>query len=653
MSDESESLMGRPGPDGRFGEFGGRFVPESLMPACLELEKWFDDAWADPAFRAELDGLLRDYGGRPTPVTECTRLSERLGVRVLLKREDLAHTGSHKLNNVVGQALLTKRMGKARMIAETGAGQHGVASATAAALFGLECTVFMGEVDTKRQELNVFRMELLGAEVRTVTSGSRTLKDAVNEAMREWVATVDTTHYCLGSVMGPHPVPLHGAPVPARRRRGSAGAVRRPARRRRTRRRGGLHRRRLERGGDLRRFRRHPARLVGVEAAGGAAVTNGIPGVLHGMYSRLLQDEAGQIEEAESISAGLDYPGLGPEHAHLAAIGRAEYSMATDDEVLEAFRLLSHTEGIIPALESAHAVAWVAKSAGTDALPAGSTVLITLSGRGDKDVAQVREIFGRRAMPDLEKELRAGREQGRKLLIPYLMGGMTDDWTQSLAAVVAAGADAVEVGIPFSDPMMDGPVIQEAALRALQRGTVPDQVLDGIARAEAPVPIAVMTYYNLVFRAGHKRMARSLAAAGVSGAILADLPIEEIDPWAAEADAAGIDTVLLVAPSSPPERVERICARARGFVYAVARMGVTGERVDLGSDVAKVVERIRRCTDMPVCVGVGVSTPDQAAEVCEVADGVVVGSALVRRLLEEQGPEGAAAFVGSFRDAID
>src|ERR1700691_2244429 len=250
-------------------------------------------------------------------------------------------------------------------------------------------------------------------------------------------------------------------------------------------------------------------------------------------------------------------------------------------------------------------------------------------------------------MPELEKELRAGRERGRKLLIPYLMGGMADDWTQSLAAVIAAGADAVEVGIPFSDPMMDGPVIQEAALRALARGTVPDQVLDGIARAEAPVPVAVMTYYNLVFRAGHRRMARSLAEAGVSGAIIADLPIEEIAPWAVEADAAGIDTVLLVAPSSPPERVERICARARGFVYAVARMGVTGERADLGSDAARVVERVREHTDMPVCVGIGVSTPAQAAEVCRVADGVIVGSAVVRRLLQDEGPEGAAAFIGS------
>ena len=389
-------VMGRPGADGRFGEFGGRFVPESLMPACLELEKWFDDAWGDPEFRSELDGLLHHYGGRPTPVTECRRLSERLGVRVLLKREDLAHTGSHKLNNVVGQALLTKRMGKSRMISETGAGQHGVASATAAALFGLECTVFMGEVDTKRQELNVFRMELLGAEVRSVTSGSRTLKDAVNEAMREWVATVATTHYCLGSVMGPHPFPYmvrqlqsvvgheargqcrtmldgHDPDVVVACIGGGSNAA-----------------------GTFAGFAETRARLVGVEAAGGAAVTHGVPGVLHGMYSRLLQDEVGQIEEAESISAGLDYPGLGPEHAHLAAIGRAEYTTADDAEVLEAFRLLSHTEGIIPALESAHAVAWVARSAGTDDLPGGSTVLLTLSGRGDKDVAQVREILGRR-----------------------------------------------------------------------------------------------------------------------------------------------------------------------------------------------------------------------------------------------------------------
>ena len=387
-------VMGDPGPTGRFGDYGGRYVPEALVPACIELEAAFRDAWADPAFRSELDGILRNYGGRPTPVTECGRLSEHLGIRVLLKREDLAHTGSHKLNNVVGQGLLARRMGKHKLIAETGAGQHGVATATAAALFGMECIVYMGEVDTQRQELNVFRMELLGATVIPVTSGSRTLKDAVNEALRAWVASVGDTHYCLGSVMGPHPYPwmvrefqrvigdearlqcrelLHGADpdlVVACAGGGSNAA------------------------GIFAGFAdATSSELVAVEAAGGAAVTTGIPGVLHGMRSALIQDEAGQILEAESISAGLDYPGIGPEHAHLADLGRARYEAAGDRSVLDAFQLLARTEGILPALESAHALAWVVDATGRGEIAPGSTVLINLSGRGDKDVAQVRDIL--------------------------------------------------------------------------------------------------------------------------------------------------------------------------------------------------------------------------------------------------------------------
>ncbi len=388
----SGPVMGEPGPGGRFGEFGGRFVPESLVPACQELEAAFSEAWADPAFHGEFEEILTDYGGRPTPVTECRRLSERLGVRVLLKREDLAHTGSHKLNNVIGQALLARRMGKPRLVAETGAGQHGVASATAAALFGMECTVYMGEVDVERQALNVFRMELLGAEVVPVSSGSRTLKDAVNEAMRDWVATVERTHYCLGSVMGPHPYPWmvrelqrivgDEAREQCRVRLGGAdpdwvvACVG-----------GGSNA-----AGTFAGFADTDAALVGVEAAGGSAVGKGVPGVLHGMKSLLLQDEWGQILEAHSISAGLDYPGIGPEHAHLAAIGRARYVQAEDGEVLEVFKLLSETEGIIPAFESAHALAWVVREAGK-AIPTGDTVLVTLSGRGDKDVAQAREML--------------------------------------------------------------------------------------------------------------------------------------------------------------------------------------------------------------------------------------------------------------------
>ncbi len=385
-------VMNDPGEDGRFGEFGGRFVPEALIPACEQLDQAFRDAWSDVAFRDEFHHVLREFGGRPTPITYLARLSERLGLRIYAKREDLAHTGSHKINNVVGQSLLTRRMGKTRVIAETGAGQHGVATATAAARLGLECTVYMGELDTQRQALNVFRMELLGARVVPVTSGSRTLKDAVNEAMREWVTCVDDTHYCLGSVMGPHPFPWMvrefqsiigheasrqldelgvGTPdmVVACVGGGSNAA------------------------GIFAGFAESSAALVGVEAAGGAAISGGQPGVLHGMRSMLLQSESGQIEEAESISAGLDYPGIGPEHAHLAAIGRARYVGVGDEPVLDALQLLSRLEGIIPALESAHALAWIVAEAGRE-IPTGSSVLLNLSGRGDKDVAQVREILG-------------------------------------------------------------------------------------------------------------------------------------------------------------------------------------------------------------------------------------------------------------------
>ncbi len=383
--------MGPPDEGGHFGGFGGRFVPEALMPACVELEAAFRVAWSDPTFVDEFHLTLRQFAGRPTPVTPLARLSERLGVRIYAKREDLAHTGSHKINNVIGQTLLTRRMGKTRVIAETGAGQHGVATATAAARLGLDCTVFMGEVDTHRQELNVFRMELLGATVVPVTSGSRTLKDAVNEAMREWVTCVADTHYCLGSVMGPHPFPwmvrefqsVIGHEAAAQLDElgvGTPDAVVACVG-------GGSNA-----AGVFAGFSDTPARLIGVEAAGGAAVRNGSPGVLHGMRSLLLQDEFGQIEEAHSISAGLDYPGIGPEHAHLADVGRAEYYAIGDEDVLGALALLSETEGIIPALETAHAVAWIAREAG-HSLEAGTSVLLNLSGRGDKDVAQVRAMM--------------------------------------------------------------------------------------------------------------------------------------------------------------------------------------------------------------------------------------------------------------------
>ena len=361
--------------------------------ACAELDAAFRDAWADTAFRAELHRLLTDYAGRPSLLYEARRLSEELGCTLLLKREDLNHTGSHKINNVLGQAMLAQRMGKHRVIAETGAGQHGVASATAAALLGLECVVYMGEVDMERQALNVFRMRLLGAEVRPASSGSRTLKDAINEAMRDWVASVEKSHYLLGSVMGPHPYPwmvreLHRVIGDEAREQCRALLGRDPD----------LVTACVGGGsnaiGLFSGFAELPdVELVGVEPAGGAAVGHGVPGIVHGSKSYLLQDEHGQVVEAESISAGLDYPGIGPEHAHLAAIGRARYEQVSDAEVIDAFGVLARTEGIIGALESAHALAWVLRA--KDEL-AGKTVILNLSGRGDKDVAQVAEILERR-----------------------------------------------------------------------------------------------------------------------------------------------------------------------------------------------------------------------------------------------------------------
>lgn len=384
-----------------FGQFGGRFVPEPLIAALDELDATYQAAKADPSFTAELAQLHRDYTGRPSIITEAKRFAAEFGdLRVFLKREDLNHTGSHKINNVMGQALIAKRMGKKRIIAETGAGQHGVASATAAAFFGLECVVYMGQVDTERQALNVARMKLLGATVVPVTTGSRTLKDAINEALRDWVANVDSTHYLLGTVAGPHPFPtmvrdFHSVignesraqlleltgrlpDVVAACVGGGSNAI-----------------------GIFHAFLDEPSvQLWGFEAAGdgvdtpfhAASLSKGVPGVLHGAMSYMLQDEDGQTAESHSISAGLDYPGVGPEHSWLKDLGRANYFGITDAQAMSAMKLLSQTEGIIPAIETAHALAGVEHLA--KVMPAGSHVLINLSGRGDKDMETAGRYFG-------------------------------------------------------------------------------------------------------------------------------------------------------------------------------------------------------------------------------------------------------------------
>ena len=381
----------------RFGQFGGRYVPETLIPALDELEDAYAAASRDAAFQREIDDLLKHYVGRPSPLSEAPRLSAKVRARVLLKREDLNHTGAHKINNTIGQVLLARRMGKKRIIAETGAGQHGVATATICARFGLECVVYMGEEDMRRQALNVYRMKLMGARVVPVTSGTRTLKDATTEAIRDWVESVNTSHYVIGSVVGPAPYP--------RMVRDFQAVIGREAREQVRERIGGLPRSVVacvgggsNAMGIFHAFVPEPAvELIGVEAAGegldterhSASLAKGSPGVLHGSLSYLLQDSSGQVHPAHSISAGLDYPGVGPEHAHLKASGRATYVAVTDAQALEGFGTLARLEGIIPALESAHAIAWVVESAGrwsTD-----EAVLVCVSGRGDKDVAQVME----------------------------------------------------------------------------------------------------------------------------------------------------------------------------------------------------------------------------------------------------------------------
>lgn len=394
----AEKLADHVGP--YFGEFGGRFVPESLIAALDELDQTYQVAKSDPSFLAELAHLHKTYTGRPSIITEAPKFAATIGdIRVFLKREDLNHTGSHKINNVLGQALLAKRMGKKRIIAETGAGQHGVASATAAALLGLDCVVYMGEIDTVRQALNVARMKLLGADVVAVTTGSRTLKDAINEALRDWVANVSGTHYLLGTVAGPHPFPtmvrdFHSViGIEARSQMiedfgslpdavvacvgGGSNAI-----------------------GIFHAFLDDDVRLIGMEAAGdgvstgrhAATLSAGRPGVLHGAMSYLLQDQDGQTLESHSISAGLDYPGVGPEHSWLKDIGRAEYIPVTDSEAMEALRTLSQTEGIIPAIETAHALAGISQL--MPSLTPGSKVLVNLSGRGDKDMETAAKYFG-------------------------------------------------------------------------------------------------------------------------------------------------------------------------------------------------------------------------------------------------------------------
>ncbi len=677
-------MMSRFSP--RFGPYGGQYVPETLIPPLQELEQAFITALEDAEFKATLNHLLKTYVGRPTPLTYARRLSAALGgAQIYLKREDLAHSGAHKINNALGQALLAQRMGKRRVVAETGAGQHGVATATACALLGLECVIYMGEVDMARQQPNVLRMRLLGAEVRPVTSGSRTLKDAVNEAIRDWVTHVKDTYYLIGSALGPHPYPhivrefqaLIGqearAQILAACGRlpdvciacvgGGSNAI-------------GLFSAFLD---DT------SVRLIGVEAGGlglasgqhAARLAEGAgarPGILHGNLTYLLQDDDGQVLGTHSISAGLDYPAVGPQHAWLHEQGRVTYTTATDQEALQAFQMLSRLEGILPALESAHALAEAIRRA--PQMPVDTIILVNLSGRGDKDLESVARALeaparaldlprpslrSRLSMPSLisQRVLPTGearitmafdvaRALHRPVIIPYFPLGYPSLGTSFdvIKALAQAGADLIELGIPFSDPLADGPTIQQASQIALAQGMNVPAALELVVRLREQgleQPFLFMSYLNPLLAYGLEAFIRDAGRAGVDGLIIPDLPLEESLPVRRMCQAHDLAFVPLIPPNLAEDRIAQIAQGATGFLYLVSVTGVTGARDSLPPDLGDFIHRVRQITSLPLAVGFGIASPAQVQALYPLADGVIVGSALIRAVANSNQPVEAAA----------
>lgn len=641
---------------GRFGIHGGQYIPETLMNAMLELEEAYKKYKDDPEFNRELTELLNEYAGRPSRLYYAKRMTEDLGgAKIYLKREDLNHTGAHKINNVIGQMLLAKRMGKTRVIAETGAGQHGVATATVAAMMGMECEIFMGKEDTIRQALNVYRMKLLGAKVHPVETGTGTLKDAVSETFREWTSRIDDTHYVLGSVMGPYPFPEMVRDFQAVISKeikeqlmekegrlpdavlacvgGGSNAI----------------------GAFYNFIPDKSVRLIGCEAAGrgidtfetAATINTGRLGIFHGMKSYFCQDEFGQIAPVYSISAGLDYPGIGPEHAYLHDIGRAEYVAVTDDEAVDAFEYLSKIEGVIPAIESAHAVAYAMKLA--PQMDKDQIMVINISGRGDKDVAAIARYRG--------EDLIKNAFKNGKAFIPFVTCGDPDLETteQIVYAMVEAGADLIELGIPFSDPTAEGPVIQGANIRALANHVTTNDVFDLVRklRKTVTIPMVFMTYANVVFSYGSEKFISICKEIGIDGLILPDIPYEEKDEFDGICKKYDLDLVSMIAPTSH-DRISMIAKEANGFIYCVSSLGVTGTRSKITTDIGAMTKLVKAATDTPCAIGFGISTPEQAKEMAAHADGVIVGSAIVK-LCAKYGRDCVPYikdYVASMKDAI-
>lgn len=683
------------------GQYGGQYVPETLMPTLAEIDAAFRAALDDPDFQAEYQALLRDYVGRETPLYEARRLSEVLGgARIFLKREDLNHTGAHKVNNVLGQALLARRMGKTRLIAETGAGMHGVATATAAALLGLPCVVYMGALDVARQAPNVDRMRALGAEVVAVQSGSRTLKDAMNEAIRDWAASAEHTFYVIGTVAGPAPYPEMV--------KAFQSVIGREARRQCLDKLGRLPDEVIacvgggsNAMGIFAGFLDDPeVRLTGVEAAGeglatgrhAASINGGTVGVLHGAKTKLLQTPEGQIIEAYSVSAGLDYPGVGPEHCHLADVGRARYAVCDDLHAIHAFDALCRCEGIIPALESSHALAEAIRIAPT--LPREAVLVVNLSGRGDKDMANVADwkaahpdyryegphspdggtLQGSGPQPSAEEarasssahrspaggaRLKAAfahaKAEGRAARILYMPCGFPSmaETEAAMEALIAGDADVLELGVPFSDPIADGPVIQAAGQQALAGGVNLPKILDLAARLRAKHPetgLVLFSYYNPILAYGPERLCADAAAAGVDGLLVVDVPHEEEAELRPIAESAGLSWIPLVSPATTPERAKELVAGCDGFVYVITVRGITGERKALPLELAARLEALRQVTDLPLAAGFGISDHATAEAISAHADCYVVGSAAVRALAEGGIPR-LNAFLTALRGA--
>ena len=683
------------------GQYGGQYVPETLMPTLAEIDAAFRAALDDPDFQAEYQALLRDYVGRETPLYEARRLSDALGgARIFLKREDLNHTGAHKVNNVLGQALLARRMGKTRLIAETGAGMHGVATATAAALLGLPCVVYMGALDVARQAPNVDRMRALGAEVVAVQSGSRTLKDAMNEAIRDWAASAEHTFYVIGTVAGPAPYPEMV--------KAFQSVIGREARRQCLDKLGRLPDEVIacvgggsNAMGIFAGFLGDPGvRLTGVEAAGeglatgrhAASINGGTVGVLHGAKTKLLQTPEGQILEAYSVSAGLDYPGVGPEHCHLADLGRARYAVCDDRHAIHAFDALCRCEGIIPALESSHALAEAIRIAPT--LPREAVLVVNLSGRGDKDMDNVTQW--KAAHPDyryegphspeggtpqgpgsqpvtvetqspssvhrspaggarLQSVFAHAKAEGRAARVLYMPCGFPSmaETEAVMEALIAGGADVLELGVPFSDPIADGPVIQAAGQQALAGGVDLPKILAlaGNLRAKHPeTGLVLFSYYNPILAYGPDRLCADAAAAGIDGLLVVDVPHEEESELRPIAEAAGLSWIPLVSPATTPERAKDLVAGCNGFVYVITVRGITGERKALPPELAERLKALRQVTDLPLAAGFGVSDRATAEAISAHADGYVVGSAAVRALAEGGIPR-LSAFLTALRGA--